>query len=120
MTLLLSSAPTDWIPRPAALATNRAVWAVTMADASMSPRFDAGERLYCDPTRAAPIGGYVVLVLNTQPSPDEHLALVGRVAALTDREISIESLNPPQRHTIALDTVQTIARVLTLAELLGG
>lgn len=122
MAVNLAAAPVDFVPRPAALATNRSVWALTLADASMTPRFDPGERLYCDPTRPPPIGGYVVLLLQQRDDdpPGEQRAMVGRLTATSARDVEIETLSPPNRHSVPTEQIHTIARVLTLAELLGG
>lgn len=116
----MDAPPIALIPRPAALASSRAVWALTIADASMAPRFDPGERLYCDPTRPPPIGGYAVLVLHPTDAAGEQRALVGRLTATTAQDVEIETLSPPTRHSVPVEDIHTIARVLTLAELLGG
>lgn len=116
----LTAPPIDYLRRPAALATNRAVWAITIADTSMVPRFDLGERIYCDPTRPPPIGGYAVLVLHPDDETGEQRALVGRLSAITDRDVEIETLSPPNRVSVPVEQIHTTARILTLAELLGG
>lgn len=110
--------PDDLLPRPASHSSPR-LFAITMSDASMTPRYDPGERIYCDPTRPPAIGGYAVMIEPPAANGDA-LAHVGRVLSLTDKEIVLEQHNPPRQIRLDTSRVQTLARILTTAELLGG
>lgn len=107
-----------FLPRPATQAANRTLFAVTMADASMAPRFEPGERIYCDPTRPPSLGAYAIAIL-AAPDGAAACAHVGRLTAMTADHIVLALLNPPQDVRIATNDVATLARVLTTAELLG-
>lgn len=111
--------PIDRVPRPSALAANRTVWALTIADASLSPRYEIGERVYCDPSRPPAPGGYAV-VLGPRGADQVALAHVGRLKDITDQHVTLQILQPPRDVVIPRHQVDTIARVLTLPELLGG
>lgn len=111
--------PLDWLPRPAALSPSRAVWALTMLDATLSPRFEPGERIYCDAARPPTPGGYAVVVTKAEPDGNA-LAFVGRLVRITETEVVLAHLNPAREKAIPAAQVETIARILTIEELLGG
>lgn len=117
--VMLGDDPIDRVPRPSALAANRSVWALTIADSSLSPRYEIGERVYCDPSRPPAPGGYAV-VLAPAGADQVALAHVGRLVGITDTEVTLQTLNPLRDVTIPRSRIATIARVLTLPELLGG
>ena len=116
--LVLPQPPTAFLPRPATQASNRGLFCVTMADASLAPRFEPGERLYCDPSRPPSPGTYAIAILAAPPGTPAR-AHVGRLLVMTAQHIAIGLLNPPQEIHIPTEDVATLARVLTTAELLG-
>lgn len=113
-----AAAVIDMIARPAALATNRAVFAVTMQDGSMAPRYEAGERLYCDPARPPALAGYA-LVITTASDERAGNAFVGRLDAQDAHQITLSQYAPPRQIHIARADITTLARILTTAELLS-
>jgi phage repressor protein C with HTH and peptisase S24 domain len=113
----LAAAPLDYVARPPALASNRSIWALTIADASLSPRYDPGERVYCDPSRPPAVGGYGVVILRSE-ADHETVAHVGRITAITGSEVRVATLNPPAERVIDASEIQTIARILTMGEML--
>jgi hypothetical protein len=120
LTLDFRAPPVDLLPRPPAISPARAVWAVTIADASLAPRFEIGERLYCDPNRPPAIGSYAVVI---EPADTSHRAVahLGRLVEMNDESVMIARLAPAGSAPVQIPRagVQTIARVLTMVELLG-
>lgn len=119
--LALGAQPLDFLPHPPAISSTRALWAVTVADNALAPRYEIGERLYLDPNRPPSPHGYTMVI--EQPDKEHRaLAHLGRLAGLTDETVKIERLTPSDAPATQLPRrqIQSIARILTPDELLGG
>jgi hypothetical protein len=110
--------PADMVARPAALATNHAVFAITVQDGSMAPRFEPGERLYCDPARPPALASYALAITTTSDDPAGN-AFLGRLDAMDAHQITLTQYSPPRQITVQRGAIATLARILTTAELLA-
>lgn len=119
LAVMLGAPPVAWLPRPPTLAANRDVFAVTIQDASLSPRFDPGERVYCDPTRPPSVGAYAVAITHDRNGDGAQLAIAGRVDAISATSVTIAQLQPATSINVPTSNIATLARILTTAELLG-
>jgi hypothetical protein len=116
--LMPEAPPIDVLPRPAALRAARAVFALTIADASLSPRYEPGERVYCDPTRPPAPGGYAVVLLH--PTETGQPAHIGKLVSIAPEAVVLRLHQPDSEIALARTTIAQIGRILTTAELLAG
>jgi SOS-response transcriptional repressor LexA len=66
----------DHLERPAAIASDRDAYALTILGDSMAPRFEPGERILVSPRAPVGIGDYVVVQLRGREGDDERVKLV--------------------------------------------
>lgn len=118
--VMLAGSPVAFLPRPPSLANNRDVFAVSIQDASLAPRYEPGERVYCDPTRAPSIGSYAVVITHERASDGAQMAIAGRVDAITPAGVTLGQLTPAATINVLATNIATMARILTTAELLGA
>lgn len=81
------------------------VYAVSVVDASMSPRYEFGDVVYTNPRLPVGPGSYVVLRLKSDR------AVIRRVVAISQTAITIEALDgtPPQE--VDRSTVKSVHRI---------
>jgi transcriptional regulator with XRE-family HTH domain len=119
ITLMPDAPPLDYLPRPPALAARRTIFAFTIADNSLSPRFEAGERVYCDPNRPPAAGGYAVALLRRASDQDPQDAHIGRLVAMDADTLRLRLLQPEQEIALDMAAVERVGRILTTEEMLG-
>ena len=101
-------------PRPAFLESDLHAFALLMPDASMSPRFDAGDMLYVSPARGLD-GKWVDVAL-------EHAAggfTIGMLGALNSGTARLTTLSPRARHSFERTKLRGIYRIIGVQRL-GG
>jgi transcriptional regulator with XRE-family HTH domain len=94
--------------------THTNTFAVVMQDNSMAPRYDAGDLIYCDPNRPPAIGAYAIAITS------DGAAYVGQLADANPHQTTLRTLNPPQDRVLPTESVTTLARILTTAEIVNA
>ena len=83
----------DWVDTPPALQGVEAGFAVYMPDASMAPRYFAGELMYLHPGRPMTPERDCLLEMT------DGTCVTGRCTRLTDENVSLARYNPPREDT---------------------
>jgi hypothetical protein len=86
----------DHLERPAAIASDRDAYALTILGDSMAPRFEPGERILVSPRAPVGIGDDVVVQLRGREGEDERvkLVLVKRLVRRSPSFVELRQFNP--------------------------
>jgi phage repressor protein C with HTH and peptisase S24 domain len=110
----------DRVMRPPGLLNRKNVFALRVANSSMSHRFEEGERIYVEKTDTPAIGDYVVVELKSteegRPGKSYLKRLIGREGSV----LVTEQFNPRGVLEFSRREIYRIFRVIPLAELMGG
>lgn len=107
----------DRIPRPAALAHAKNIYAIFVEGDSMYPAFRAGDPAVINPDRPPSIGDYVVIFLIREDGPEPSGYLKMLVKRTADKVV-VEQHNPSKEMTFKVSEIQRMHRVYRPAELL--
>lgn len=108
----------DMVTRPPGIANRQGVFALRVANESMVPKFEDGERVYVEPRKAA-IGEYVVIELYPRETDGAGKSFIKRLVSQNSGRVTVEQFNPRGRLEFERDEVRQILRVIPTAELLG-
>jgi hypothetical protein len=97
-------------PRPPFLADDPLAFALLMPDASMAPRFDAGDMLYVSPSRALDGAPDVVVDKGTG-------FMVGALANATAAQVRVNSYAPRAKHTFERAKIRGVYPIVGLQRL---
>jgi transcriptional regulator with XRE-family HTH domain len=111
---IIASRPLAWGAMIVDTNQTTTAFAVIMQDNSMAPRYDAGDLIYCDPNRPAAIGSYAIAITA------DGSAYVGRLTSANPHDTTLTTLNPPQDRVLPTETIATLARILTTAEIVSA
>lgn len=81
----------DYIETPPVLHKIKNAFAVIVSNDSMSPRYEPGDYLYCDPNKVPTAGNYVVASLTDQR------AVVKRFVSMDEETFVLKQLNPEKK-----------------------
>jgi phage repressor protein C with HTH and peptisase S24 domain len=110
----------DYVRRPPGIAKNPNVFCIYVHGDSMSPRFEQGELIYCNPTRPARPGDYVVVELKPSRPGESGHAYIKRLLAKTPTKLKLSQLNPAKADLeFPAEAVLRVSIILGLADLLG-
>lgn len=98
--------------RPPFLESDPRAFALLMPDATMMPRFDAGDMLYVSPARS--VEGERIDVAIERPGGG---FIVGGQAGLTGDAVRISSLSPRARQSFSRDKIRGIYRIVGVQRL---
>lgn len=115
---MLNGEISEYVRRPVGIASASQVFAIWITGVSMFPRFDEGELAYVHPGRRPRIGDDVLIELRVTADGNRP-AFIKRLVKLSDAEVVVEQFNPPQQIAYARAAVESVFKVLTLAELMG-
>lgn len=109
----------DRVMRPQGLLNRKNVFALRVANSSMSPRFEEGDRIYVEKTDAAAIGDYVVVELKPAEEGRPGKSFIKRLIKREAGVLTVEQFNPPGLLEFGRREVLRMFRVFTQRELLG-
>lgn len=115
----LTSDPVDYVRRAPGLASARDAYALYVENSSMEPRFPPGELVFIHPGRPVRSGDVVVI----QVQSSEHAPLETYIKVMVRRangDVICRQYNPDAEIRFAGNTVKSLHRVLTMAEVLGA
>ena len=112
----------EQVARPPGLTGAASAYCIYMQGASMTPRFEHGERIYISPTRPARVGDDVVIMLQdasgAMSEQDPVSAHIGRLVSMNDDQIVIAHFRPATEFIIPMDRIAAVHRIYPTAELL--
>lgn len=115
----LTSDAVDYVRRPPALATNKLAYALYVEGESMSPRFEPGDLIYVNPSRAVRAGDYVVI--EEMDSHEDRRGYVKQYVKRAGDWHVVRQLNPEGELRFPVrDGAVKVHKVLSLADLLGA
>lgn len=94
------------VGRPPILSGVVNAFAVYAIGSSMEPRYFEGELLYVNPNKPPAKGDFVVVECN------DGAGWIKRLVRLTQTEVVLEQLNPPETRTLPRDEIKNIYRVV--------
>lgn len=116
---LIDPAATGTLERPPLLTSSGGAYAV-IADARMSPRYQAGELLYVAPDLRPNKGNYVFVVVHSE-NDGRLVGRAWRLVYLANGYAEVESFDPPKLEQIDLSRIAHIHRIVLAGEAnLGG
>jgi phage repressor protein C with HTH and peptisase S24 domain len=112
----------DRIDLPPRLAARHDLRAYRMPTNSMEPRYLKGELFIVGTIRPPTIGDYVLVTLRNRDEdrrnpPATRDAMVRRLIGQTANRLDLEQYNPPRRHSVNLDSIHAIERLVGVDEL---
>lgn len=113
----------DMVRRPPGLVGAASVFALYVHGDSMSPRFEAGDLIFVNPSRPPTPGCDVVVEMAPNPGETVGHCYIKRLLRRTADKVVLRQFNPPagvkQDFEIDKDSIKNLWRVLSAAELLG-
>lgn len=113
----------DMVRRPPGLVGTASVFALYVHGDSMSPRFEAGDLVFVNPSRPPMPGCDVVVEMAPKPGDAVGPCYIKRLLRRTADKVVLRQFNPPagvkQDFELDKDAIKNLWRVLTAAELLG-
>lgn len=110
----------DRVIRPPGLVNRKNVFALRVANSSMSHRFEEGERIYVEQTSALAIGDYVVVELKPTEDGRPGKSFLKRLISRDGGMLVTEQFNPRGILEFSRREILRTFRVIPLAELMGG
>lgn len=110
----------DRVVRPPGLLNRKNVFALRVANSSMSHRFEEGERIYVEQTSALAIGDYVVVELKPTEDGRPGKSFLKRLISRDSGMLVTEQFNPRGILEFSRREILRTFRVIPLAELMGG
>ncbi|WP_336810907.1 XRE family transcriptional regulator [Bosea sp. MMO-172] len=108
----------DRVTRPPGIKNRTNVFALRVANSSMFPKFEDGERIYAERRRPA-IGDYVVVELLPQEEGRAGKGYIKKLVSMNSGRVVVEQFNPPKTIEFSRDAVKDVHRVIPWPELLG-
>lgn len=115
----MTSDPVDYVRRAPGLATAKDAYALYVENESMEPRYPPGELVFIHPGR--PVRSGDVVVVQTQNA--EHAPIETYIKIMVRRsngDVICRQYNPEAEIRFSGNTVVSVHRVLTMAEVLGA
>lgn len=109
----------DRVMRPQGLLNRKNVFALRVANSSMSPRFEEGDRIYVERMDAPAIGDYVVVELKPTEDGRPGKSFIKRLVKREAGILTVEQFNPAGYLEFGRREVLRMFRVFTQRELLG-
>lgn len=109
----------DRVMRPQGLLNRKNVFALRVANSSMSPRFEEGDRIYVERMDAPAIGDYVVIELKPNEEGRPGRSFIKRLVKREAGILTAEQFNPAGYLEFGRREVLRMFRVFTQRELLG-
>lgn len=109
----------DRVMRPQGLLNRKNVFALRVANSSMSPRFEEGDRIYVERMDAPAIGDYVVIELKPPEDGRPGKSFIKRLVKREAGILTVEQFNPAGYLEFGRREVLRMFRVFTQRELLG-
>ena len=113
----------DMVRRPPGLVGTASVFALYVHGDSMSPRFEAGDLIFVNPSRPPTPGCDVVVEMAPKPGDAVGPCYIKRLLRRTADKIVLRQFNPPAGvkpdFELGKDEIKNLWRVLTAGELLG-
>lgn len=109
----------DRVMRPQGLLNRKNVFALRVANSSMSPRFEEGDRIYVERMDAPAIGDYVVIELKPSEEGRPGKSFIKRLVKREAGIMTAEQFNPAGYLEFGRREVLRMFRVFTQRELLG-
>jgi len=109
----------DRVMRPQGLLNRKNVFALRVANSSMSPRFEEGDRIYVERMDAPAIGDYVVIELKPAEDGRPGKSFIKRLVKREAGILTVEQFNPAGYLEFGRREVLRMFRVFTQRELLG-
>lgn len=113
--------PTDYMPRPTALAGKSHMYVIVVSGHSMEPRFDAGRRVLVDGKRPPRIGDDVIIQLRAPIDDGEEVSavLIKQLVRQKAGTVILRQFNPATDFEIATSQIVHIHTVLPWEDVLG-
>lgn len=108
----------DMVTRPPGIANRKGVFALRVANESMIPKYEDGERVYVEPRKAA-IGEYVVVELYPTEEGAAGKSYIKRLVSQHSGGIRVEQFNPKGFLEFDRAEIRQVLRVIPTSELLG-
>jgi len=109
----------DYVPRPAAIAHRKDVYAVYLQNTSMHPRYKDGACLYIDPHRKPSVDDEALIELHPEEDGENGRGYIKTIVRRTPTQLVVSQFNPPKEITFDAKRVKTLHRVIPYEELLG-
>lgn len=114
-----SNLAVDIVPRPAALATLRNVFAVYAVGDSMMPWCEPGDTVFIHPDREPRNGDYVLVEFRDHPGDEQKKAVIKRLVGRRHGAVIVSQYNPPKEREFPEELVEHVWRVIGWQEALG-
>jgi phage repressor protein C with HTH and peptisase S24 domain len=114
-----SNLAVDIVPRPAALANLRNVFAVYAVGDSMVPWCEPGDTVFVHPDREPRNGDYVLIEFREHVEDEQKKAVIKRLVGHRHGAVIVSQHNPPKEREFPEDLVEHIWRVIGWQEALG-
>jgi SOS-response transcriptional repressor LexA len=112
---------TEFLPRPAGIASLKEVYGLYIVGDSMRGYGSSeGDLIYVSPTRPPVAGGLVVVQLHDTDTGETTSAMVKQYVSRTPTTLRLAQFNPAKEITVPMNRVKSVHRVLTLRELMGA
>lgn len=108
----------DRVTRPPGIKHRKDVFALRIANSSMFPKFEDGERIFAERRRPA-IGDYVVVELFPAEEGRAGKGFVKKLVSMHSGKVVVEQFNPPKTLEFERERVKDVHRVIPWQELLG-
>lgn len=109
----------DYVPRPAAIAMRKDVYAVYLQNTSMHPRYKDGACLYIDPHRKPSVDDEALIELYPEEEGENGRGYIKTIVRRTSTQLIVSQYNPSKEITFDAKRVKTLHRVIPYEELLG-
>jgi phage repressor protein C with HTH and peptisase S24 domain len=108
----------DNLPRPASIAHRDKVYAMYVEGESMWPKYEPGDPIYVDPSRAPRPGEYCVVEVLPEQEGGRGKGFIKRLVRRTPTKVIVEQFNPRKELEFEAKKVR-LHRVIPWPELLG-
>lgn len=109
----------ELLPRPAAIPSERAVFALKVLGDSMDPAYRQGTTVYVEQFGVVRPGDTVIVVVKHGPHNEDRSAYIKTLIRRTSRKVICEQYNPRKPIEFEVSDVEAIYRVIPWEELLG-
>ncbi len=108
----------DYVRRPPALNGIPEAYGIYISGDSMEPKFGPGDLVLVHPGRPVRPGDYIILTIQESAQSEPH-AFCKRLIRRHSGVITVEQYNPPSQRDFPDSQVQSLHKVLEMADLFG-
>ena len=108
----------DYVRRPYGILNRKDVFCLRVVNDSMSPRFEDGDRIYCE-KRKPILRDYIVVELKPEAEGRPGKSFIKRLVAQNSSFITVEQFNPEGDLNFSRNEIKEVFRVIPERELRG-